>query len=98
MIELEEIGSHVQASASREQICNTFDALKTCVPEMVKLLINSMRKPALLDWKVNEQVKSCITFVCLCQLVAGNFGLNALGNITFYMFIFCLSEGESRNS
>ena len=34
----------------------TFDALKTYVPEMVELLIDSVRNPVFLDWEVKEQV------------------------------------------
>lgn len=54
--EVEAIGGNVQASASREQMGYTYDALKTYVPEMVELLIDSVRNPAFLDWEVNEQV------------------------------------------
>ncbi|KAJ0090524.1 hypothetical protein Patl1_13388 [Pistacia atlantica] len=62
--EVEAIGGNVQASASREQMGYTFDALKTYVPEMVELLIDCVRNPVFLDWEVNEQllkVKSEIT-------------------------------------
>ncbi|XP_019446405.1 PREDICTED: mitochondrial-processing peptidase subunit alpha-like isoform X2 [Lupinus angustifolius] len=54
--EVEAIGGNVQASASREQMGYTFDALKTYVPEMVELLVDSVRNPAFLDWEVNEQL------------------------------------------
>jgi hypothetical protein len=54
--EVEAIGGNVQASASREQMGYTFDALKTYVPEMVELLVDIVRNPAFLDWEVNEQV------------------------------------------
>lgn len=54
--EVEAIGGSVAASASREQIAYTFDALKTHVPEMVELLIDSVRNPVFLDWEVNEEV------------------------------------------
>ncbi|KAI4350765.1 hypothetical protein L6164_005185 [Bauhinia variegata] len=54
--EVEAIGGNVQASASREQMGYTFDALKTHVPEMVELLIDCVRNPAFLDWEVNEQL------------------------------------------
>lgn len=56
MREVEAIGGHVQASASREQMVYTYDALKTYVPEMVELLVDSVRNPVFLDWEVNEQV------------------------------------------
>jgi len=46
----------VTASASREQMGYTFDALKTYVPEMVELLVDCLRNPAFLDWEVNETV------------------------------------------
>ncbi|XP_044472123.1 mitochondrial-processing peptidase subunit alpha-like [Mangifera indica] len=54
--EVEAIGGNVQASASREQMGYTFDALKTYVPEMVELLIDCVRNPVFLDWEVNEQL------------------------------------------
>ncbi|KAF1872721.1 hypothetical protein Lal_00016558 [Lupinus albus] len=54
--EVEAIGGNVQASASREQMSYTFDALTTYVPEMVELLVDSVRNPAFLDWEVNEQL------------------------------------------
>ena len=44
------------ASASREQMGYTFDALKTYVPEMAELLVDCVRNPVFLDWEVNEQV------------------------------------------
>ncbi|KAM7259066.1 hypothetical protein ACFE04_014807 [Oxalis oulophora] len=55
--EVEAIGGNVNASASREQMVYTFDALKTYVPEMVELLIDSVRNPAFLDWEINEELK-----------------------------------------
>nr|BAB62405.1 mitochondrial processing peptidase alpha subunit [Morus alba] len=55
--EIEAIGGHVQASASREQMGYTFDALKTHVPEMVELLVDCARNPVFLDWEVNEQLQ-----------------------------------------
>lgn len=62
--EVEAIGGNVQASASREQMGYTFDALKTYVPEMVELLVDSVRNPVFLDWEVNEQVNICFLFSC----------------------------------
>lgn len=55
--EVEAIGGNVTASASREQMGYTYDALKTYVPEMVELLIDCVRNPAFLDWEVNEQLQ-----------------------------------------
>nr|UER43495.1 insulinase protein alpha 1b [Viscum album] len=55
--ETEAIGGSVQATASREQMGYTFDALKTHVPKMVELLIDCVRNPAFLDWEVAEQIK-----------------------------------------
>jgi len=63
--EVEAIGGNVQASASREQMGYTFDALKTYVPEMVELLVDCVRNPAFLDWEVNEQVLSALIFLIL---------------------------------
>jgi len=53
---VEAIGGNIGASASREQMGYTFDALKTYVPQMVELLVDSVRNPAFLDWEVNEEV------------------------------------------
>ncbi|KAL2928956.1 Mitochondrial-processing peptidase subunit alpha [Bienertia sinuspersici] len=55
--EVEAIGGNVTASASREQMGYTFDALKTYVPEMVELLVDSVRNPAFLDWEVKETLE-----------------------------------------
>jgi len=54
--EIEAMGGNTSASASREQMGYTIDALKTYVPEMVEVLIDSVRNPAFLDWEVNEEV------------------------------------------
>ncbi|GAB4852689.1 hypothetical protein Ancab_016903 [Ancistrocladus abbreviatus] len=54
--EVEAIGGNVTASASREQMGYTFDALKTYVPEMVELLVDCVRNPAFLDWEISEQL------------------------------------------
>ncbi|KAF5453085.1 hypothetical protein F2P56_028024 [Juglans regia] len=54
--EVEAIGGNIGASASREQMGYTFDALKTYVPQMVELLVDSVRNPAFLDWEVNEEL------------------------------------------
>ncbi|CAO2841824.1 unnamed protein product [Amaranthus hypochondriacus] len=55
--EVEAIGGNVTASASREQMGYTFDALKNYVPEMVELLVDCVRNPAFLDWEVNETLQ-----------------------------------------
>ncbi|XP_043726134.1 mitochondrial-processing peptidase subunit alpha-like [Telopea speciosissima] len=55
--EVEAIGGNVMALASREQMGYTYDALKTYVPEMVELLIDSVRNPVFLDWEINEQLQ-----------------------------------------
>lgn len=54
--EVEAIGGNVTASGSREHMSYTFDALKTYVPQMVELLVDTVRNPAFLDWEVSEQV------------------------------------------
>lgn len=54
--EVEAIGGNVTASASREQMGYSYDALKTYVPEMVEMLVDCVRNPVFLDWEVNEQV------------------------------------------
>ncbi|XP_052182960.1 mitochondrial-processing peptidase subunit alpha-like [Diospyros lotus] len=55
--EVEAIGGNVTASASREQMGYTYDALRTYVPEMVELLVDCVRNPVFLDWEVNEQLQ-----------------------------------------
>ena len=54
--EVEAIGGNTGASASREQMGYTFDALKTYSPEMVELLVDCVRNPVFLDWEINEEV------------------------------------------
>lgn len=54
--EVEALGGNLQASASREQMGYTIDALKSYAPAMVELLLDSVRNPAFLDWEVNEQL------------------------------------------
>jgi len=56
--EIEAIGGNVTASASREHMIYTYDALKTYVPQMVEMLADCVRNPAFLDWEVKEQVPS----------------------------------------
>ncbi|KNA11162.1 hypothetical protein SOVF_137740 [Spinacia oleracea] len=56
--EVEAVGGNVCSSASREQMGYTFDALKTYVPEMVELLVDSVRNPAFLDWEIKETLKN----------------------------------------
>lgn len=55
--EVEAIGGVVNASASREQMSYTYDAMKTYVPEMVELLVDCVRNPVFLEWEVNEQLQ-----------------------------------------
>ncbi|XP_010269174.1 PREDICTED: mitochondrial-processing peptidase subunit alpha-like isoform X1 [Nelumbo nucifera] len=52
--EVEAIGGNVTASASREQMGYSYDALKTYVPEMVELLIDCVRNPVFLDWELQK--------------------------------------------
>ena len=54
--EVEAIGGCVSASASSEHMCYTYDAFKAYVPEMVEVLIDTVRNPAFFDWEVKEQV------------------------------------------
>lgn len=63
MREVEAIGGNVTSSASREQMGYTYDALKTYVPQMVELLVDSVRNQAFLDWEVKEQVLSSFHFI-----------------------------------
>ncbi|KAG6733571.1 hypothetical protein I3842_01G231100 [Carya illinoinensis] len=55
--EVEAIGGNIGASASREQMGYTADAIKTYLPQMVELLVDSVRNPAFLDWEVNEELQ-----------------------------------------
>ncbi|MQL80448.1 hypothetical protein Taro_012909 [Colocasia esculenta] len=55
--EVEAIGGNVTASASREQMSYSFDALKTFLPQMVEVLVDCVRNPVYLDWEVNEQLQ-----------------------------------------
>ncbi|XP_047044703.1 mitochondrial-processing peptidase subunit alpha-like [Lolium rigidum] len=55
--EVEAIGGNVSASASREQMSYTYDALKCYAPEMVEVLLDSVRNPAFLEWEVKEQLQ-----------------------------------------
>lgn len=69
--EVEAIGGNIGASASREQMGYTFDALKTYVPQMVELLVDCVRNPAFLDWEVNEEV--FISIILLCSKAHASF-------------------------
>uniref|UniRef100_A0A1D1ZBE4 Mitochondrial-processing peptidase subunit alpha n=1 Tax=Anthurium amnicola TaxID=1678845 RepID=A0A1D1ZBE4_9ARAE len=55
--EVEAVGGNVTASAAREQMSYSFDALKTYLPQMVEVLIDCVRNPVFLDWEVNEQLQ-----------------------------------------
>ncbi|KAK9060476.1 hypothetical protein SSX86_021180 [Deinandra increscens subsp. villosa] len=55
--EVEAIGGDVTACASRDQMGYTCEALKTYVPQMVELLVDSVRNQAFLDWEVKEQIE-----------------------------------------
>ncbi|KAJ4896678.1 putative mitochondrial-processing peptidase subunit alpha-1 [Raphanus sativus] len=55
--EIEAIGGNTSASASREQMSYTIDALKTYVPEMVEVLIDSVRNPLFVFWEVEEELR-----------------------------------------
>ncbi|MCO5546982.1 hypothetical protein L7F22_000422 [Adiantum nelumboides] len=54
--EAEAIGGNIMASASREQMAYTADAIKTHMPEVVELLVDSVRNPIFYEWEVKEQV------------------------------------------
>ena len=55
--EVEAIGGNIMASASREQMAYTGDAIKTHMPEIVELLVDSVRNPVFYEWEVKEQVE-----------------------------------------
>eukprot|EP00250_Pteridium_aquilinum_P022652 c2550_g1_i1 orf=435-1967(-) len=54
--EAEAIGGNIMASASREQMAYTGDVIKTHLPEIVELLVDSVRNPVFYSWEVKEQV------------------------------------------
>ncbi|VAH57758.1 unnamed protein product [Triticum turgidum subsp. durum] len=48
--EIGAIGGSAKASANRELMSYSYGALKTYMPEMVEVLVDCVRNPALLDW------------------------------------------------
>lgn len=54
--EVEAIGGNVTASASREQMGYSYDDLRSYVPQIVELLVDSVRNQDLLYWEVKEHV------------------------------------------
>lgn len=54
--EVEAIGGNIMCSASREQMAYTGDAIKSYMPEIVELLIDSVRNPVFYHWEVKDQV------------------------------------------
>jgi processing peptidase subunit alpha len=55
--EVESIGGYTSASASREQMRYSFDAIKTYLPQIVELVVDCVRNPVFLEWEVAEEVK-----------------------------------------
>ncbi|CAM0880161.1 unnamed protein product [Alopecurus aequalis] len=55
--EIGAIGGNAKASATRELMSYSYGALKTYMPEMVEVLVDCVRNPALLDWEVKEEIK-----------------------------------------
>jgi processing peptidase subunit alpha len=64
--EVEAIGGNVSASASREQMSYTYDALKSYTPEMVEVLIARVRAEESsiprMGWEVKEKVLNLSCF------------------------------------
>ncbi|CAM6085386.1 unnamed protein product [Calypogeia fissa] len=54
--EVEAIGGNIVANASREQMAYTGDVVKTFMPEMVEILVDSVRNPLFYEWEVKEQL------------------------------------------
>jgi processing peptidase subunit alpha len=54
--ELEAIGGNVMANASREQMCYTGSSIKTFMPEMVEILIDTVRNPLFNEWELQSQL------------------------------------------
>ncbi|XP_042404751.1 probable mitochondrial-processing peptidase subunit alpha-2, chloroplastic/mitochondrial [Zingiber officinale] len=59
--EIEAIGGSAKASASREQMGYTYDALKLYTPQMVEVLIDSVKNAVVLDWGKRSQLKKLKT-------------------------------------
>ncbi|KAI3763141.1 hypothetical protein L1987_53591 [Smallanthus sonchifolius] len=64
--EVEAIGGNVKASASRDQMSFTYEALKTYVPQMVELLVDSVRNQVFLDWEVKDQIQKVKAEISEC--------------------------------
>jgi processing peptidase subunit alpha len=54
--EVEAIGGNILANASREQMCYTGDSIKTFMPELVEILVDTIRNPLFNEWEVHEQL------------------------------------------
>lgn len=54
--ELEAIGGNAMANASREQMCYTGSSIKTFMPEMVEILIDTVRNPLFNEWELQSQL------------------------------------------
>lgn len=106
--EIEAIGGNVTASASREQMSYTYDALKTHLPAMVEVLVDSVRNPAFLDWEVKEQVlfyfvlvfwsnscnPGCLAFDEMTRLILGPSKMAEPGSIFRWIFFSLWLGGE----
>lgn len=55
--EVEAVGGNIAAAASREQMAYTGDALKTYLPEMLEIVVDSVRNPIFNEWEVKEQLE-----------------------------------------
>ena len=67
--EIGAIGGSAKASANRELMSYSYGALKTYMPEMVEVLVDCVRNPALLDWEVKEEVFQLnIMPFCFCTI------------------------------
>lgn len=55
--EVEAIGGNIMANASREQMAYTGDTIKTYMPEMVELLVDSVRNSLYNEWEVHDQLE-----------------------------------------
>jgi processing peptidase subunit alpha len=53
---VEAIGGNILANASREQMCYTGDSIKTFMPELVEILVDTIRNPLFNEWEVHEQL------------------------------------------
>jgi len=56
--EIEAIGAHATASASREQMVYSIDGIRTNIPEMLEVVVDSALNSTFPSWEVADKLKS----------------------------------------